>query len=696
MNSTNTEQEDEASSPVISSSNIKITNVNINDTNYDKTYQTQCDEQTHESDQDASSKFIENNATINDNDNNNNSNNKDNDNDEVQNAEMGNTSSSLDDDIIPTAIVIKNIPFAIKREQLLDVLSRMDLPLPYAFNYHFDNGVFRGLAFANFTNTEETTAVIEGLNGKEIGGRKLRVEYKKMLPQAERERLEREKRGKRGQLEEQHNSTSNLSLSSMGKTSTNPLSTNQSSSQLFSTFMNGSQPHINGNTTANTSQQYHQQSQQQQQQQQQQPLLSAQNTANSYYQQQQQQQPQQQQQQQQHQQISTERYYAPLPSSSTMPLPPQQLDFNDPDTLEIFSQLLVFKHKEQMYHDLAYPIGLSATYKRIINVLCSYLHLSEVYDPSFIIIRRKVLDQASLQNHLQQQGQMTMMHPLQANSTGGSMNRSQSYTSLLQAHAAASVSAQVNHVPQSPLLNNSYNMSNSASNIVVPPAQPLTSVQQMQHKSKYSASSNQSSGTSLLLQSALQNAEQLGQQSPQSFINQPAVHRSSSRIPSGYSSNQLQMSMNSSNPLLRKAGVSPPTTQVQTNSNQQRLLQSFYSQPSHSSTQLYDQQYQQQQQQQQQPISQQHQHQQQQLNTNVNNTHLQHQHQQPQPQTVSQQQLLPQNTNGSLHSNYSVHSFHENAFGTNLEEGLTRSLSGLDLQSHNNANNNIANKKSLW
>lgn len=115
-----------------------------------------------------------------------------------------------EEDLILTAIVIKNIPFAIKKEQLLDVLTSLSLPIPYAFNYHFDNGVFRGLAFANFTTPDETTAVINNLNGREIGGRKLRVEYKKMLPLAERERIEREKRERRGQLEEQHRATGKM------------------------------------------------------------------------------------------------------------------------------------------------------------------------------------------------------------------------------------------------------------------------------------------------------------------------------------------------------------------------------------------------------------------------------------------------------------------------------------------------------
>lgn len=109
-----------------------------------------------------------------------------------------------DDDLILTAIVIKNIPFAVKKEQLVGLMTEMGLPLPYAFNYHFDNGVFRGLAFANFTSAEETGSVIEMLNHFELHGRKLRVEYKKMLPPQERERIEREKRERRGQLEEQH------------------------------------------------------------------------------------------------------------------------------------------------------------------------------------------------------------------------------------------------------------------------------------------------------------------------------------------------------------------------------------------------------------------------------------------------------------------------------------------------------------
>ena len=108
------------------------------------------------------------------------------------------------EELIPTAIVIKNIPFAIKKESIVEMMTDMSLPLPYAFNYHFDNGVFRGLAFANFQTPDETALVIAHMNHLDVQGRKLRVEYKKMLPQAERERIERDKRERRGQLEEQH------------------------------------------------------------------------------------------------------------------------------------------------------------------------------------------------------------------------------------------------------------------------------------------------------------------------------------------------------------------------------------------------------------------------------------------------------------------------------------------------------------
>ncbi|EJS44632.1 pin4p [Saccharomyces arboricola H-6] len=623
-------------------------------------------------------------------------------------ANLGNTSTNaaLDDDVIPNAIVIKNIPFAIKKEQLLDIIEDMDLPLPYAFNYHFDNGIFRGLAFANFTTPEETTQVITSLNGKEISGRKLKVEYKKMLPQAERERIEREKREKRGQLEEQHRSSSNLSLHSLSKmnASTN---NNASNNQLFSTLMNGINANtmmnspinntinnngnnngINSNNNNGNNVNINQ------------PSLSAQHTSSSLYQAM----------NANHQnQTSTERFYAPLPSTSTLPLPPQQLDFNDPDTLEIYSQLLLFKDREKFYYELAYPMGISASHKRIINALCSYLGLVEVYDPRFIIIRRKILDHANLQSHLQQQGQMTSAHPLQPNSTGGSMNRSQSYTSLLQAHAAAaanSISNQaVNNSSNSNSLGNSNGNGNNGNNVTS--ATTTTNNNNNNNNSTNSTPKISSQGqfsmqptlTSPKLNvnhnplynpadqpqqpqpQAQQNVQTAAQQQ-QSFLRQQATLTPSSRIPSGYSANHYQM--NSVNPLLRNSQISPPNPQIPINgqsltqgqpssqSQTQQRVPVAYQNGSLSSQQLY----------------------------NLNG---------PSSTTNTQSQLLPQHTNGSVHSNFSYQSYHDESMlsvhnlnsadliykslshsglDEGLEQGLNRSLSGLDLQNQN--------KKNLW
>ncbi|CAG8770761.1 12740_t:CDS:2, partial [Acaulospora morrowiae] len=120
-------------------------------------------------------------------------------------AQSDSEQSTGTQETIPTAIVIKNIPFSIKRDALLAILNNLDIPRPYAFNYHFDNGVFRGLAFANYRTPEETDLVVSALNGYEVSGRKLRVEYKRVLPAAEREAKEREKIEKQKAEKEQQN-----------------------------------------------------------------------------------------------------------------------------------------------------------------------------------------------------------------------------------------------------------------------------------------------------------------------------------------------------------------------------------------------------------------------------------------------------------------------------------------------------------
>lgn len=270
--------------------------------------------------------------------------------------DANNSNDDDDDELIPTAIVIKNIPFAIKKEQLLEVMTKLNLPLPYAFNYHFDNGVFRGLAFANFTSTDETTTVVTQLNGREIGGRKLRVEYKKMLPLAERERIEREKREKRGQLEEQHRSTSSASLASMISISSAPAGGASKESQTPVSASTPVQPSVAPPQAQQASTQ----------QLPPQPL------------------------QQQH--TGSERYYAPIPFVNNLPLPPSQVDFNDPETLEFYSQLLFFKDdRERQYVEIAYPSTLSQTHKRTVSILVQFLGLVESYENNLILIKRRTV-----------------------------------------------------------------------------------------------------------------------------------------------------------------------------------------------------------------------------------------------------------------------------------------------------------------
>ncbi|RCK66202.1 RNA-binding protein PIN4 [Candida viswanathii] len=242
------------------------------------------------------------------------------------NANTSTINEADDDELIPTAIVIKNIPFAIKKEQLLDVMTKLNLPLPYAFNYHFDNGVFRGLAFANFTSTDETSLVVNQLNGREIGGRKLRVEYKKMLPLQERERIEREKREKRGQLEEQHRSASNASLASLLSAASTTAATKNLS--------------VAGTTTAHTTER----------------LFLNLPFNNALF--------------------NIPPMEINFNDPEVLELYTQLILYRDDITKSIFELAIS-------------PANLSISQRKIISIICNYLNLLELFDNGLVIIRRK-------------------------------------------------------------------------------------------------------------------------------------------------------------------------------------------------------------------------------------------------------------------------------------------------------------------
>jgi RNA recognition motif-containing protein len=107
------------------------------------------------------------------------------------------------DEIIETAIVIKNIPFSYPEDDFLQKLfPQLGLVPPYAFNYHRNkvDRAFHGLAFANFQNASEAQKAVDVLNNYELERRRLRVELKKKLPAEEEQRQRLARQSRRQQL----------------------------------------------------------------------------------------------------------------------------------------------------------------------------------------------------------------------------------------------------------------------------------------------------------------------------------------------------------------------------------------------------------------------------------------------------------------------------------------------------------------
>ncbi|KZT03554.1 uncharacterized protein LAESUDRAFT_337093 [Laetiporus sulphureus 93-53] len=245
----------------------------------------------------------------------------------------GTPNQGADDEIIPTAIVIKNIPFNVKRETLLEIIASLSIPTPYAFNYHLDqSGQFRGLAFANFRQAADADAVVAALNGFDVQGRKLRVEYKKVLQAGEKERIEREKairRMKSMQLEKEQAAMAQQQqvqtpYEDYGSLISSPFSPQRSFS------------------------------------------------ASSVY---------------QNQQSFSPSQMASMPTPqpftvTTPPLPPvtpgalkspsAELDLNDPSTLEIYSRILLFKD-DRMRDELAFSRTLTPKQRRVVHLVAQKL-----------------------------------------------------------------------------------------------------------------------------------------------------------------------------------------------------------------------------------------------------------------------------------------------------------------------------------
>lgn len=268
--------------------------------------------------------------------------------------------ASSSDDIIPTAIVIKNIPFAFPSTSLLQIIEELTLAPPYAFNYHFDNGTFRGLAFANFHTPQETDACVAALNGFEINGRKLRVEYKKVLQAGEKERIERDKAIKRMrsmQLERErlinHHQMHAHQLQSQQQHQ------QQHYAQFAQHHQSQQQPHLQQQQQASRDDDYEDYGK---------PISTS--YASPAVSMPQQQQPQQ----LQHLQSQGLATPSSIGVSSTGTGSSTELDMNDPVTLEIYSRVLLFKD-DALRDELAFSRALSPIQRRVVHLIAQRLGL---------------------------------------------------------------------------------------------------------------------------------------------------------------------------------------------------------------------------------------------------------------------------------------------------------------------------------
>lgn len=208
--------------------------------------------------------------------------------------------------------------------------TSLSIPTPYAFNYHLDQqGSFRGLAFANFRQAADADAVVVGLNGFDVQGRKLRVEYKKVLQAGEKERIEREKairRMRSMQIEKDHGG--GQQYDDFGPVAAPPFTPQRSFS--------GNSPY-----------------QQQQQQQYSPPNVPPMPVPQPYH------------------PAASPPVPAATPGSDKGSLP-AELDLNDPSTLEIYSRILLFKD-DRMRDELAFSRTLSPKQRRVVHLIAQKL-----------------------------------------------------------------------------------------------------------------------------------------------------------------------------------------------------------------------------------------------------------------------------------------------------------------------------------
>ncbi len=80
--------------------------------------------------------------------------------------------SDSQSNLINNAIIIKNISFTYPEEDFaIKLFVQLGIIPPHAFNYHRrSDGIFRGIAFANFHTSHEAQTAVDMLNDYELEG----------------------------------------------------------------------------------------------------------------------------------------------------------------------------------------------------------------------------------------------------------------------------------------------------------------------------------------------------------------------------------------------------------------------------------------------------------------------------------------------------------------------------------------------
>lgn len=83
--------------------------------------------------------------------------------------------------LVPNVIlVIKNLPYNMKQATLLHILACFPDHKADDVSFHHDSaGLFRGMAFVKYASLSDAIFVFEHLNGIDVGGRPIKIEYKR-------------------------------------------------------------------------------------------------------------------------------------------------------------------------------------------------------------------------------------------------------------------------------------------------------------------------------------------------------------------------------------------------------------------------------------------------------------------------------------------------------------------------------------